>query len=333
MFRPPPVGGVAGRPRAGSRYPAEVQCARHFRASFCLPLFAVHRAAAGGTLTGVHFGIHDMTQPEPTKSMTKSQLIAELAAQASMSKAAIGRILDGLAAVAYREARNGFVIPGICKLGVAHRRARRARNPKTGQTLLIRAHDAVTVKAVKKARDLIAPAPEGLVTIGEEPAPALGPRPASEANASVPLGVEEFWFQCPHCRVEIASSSASAGERGICPSCSGAIIIPAQAGGVAKAAPGGVDAAEPPAVKAREDVGAFVLFRCPECGQEIEAPCAIAGQSGECPSCGILLMVPRQSAEGIERAAGTAAVRKDKESDPKAKLSRTIRIDLDDVFA
>ncbi len=270
-------------------------------------------------------------QPAPTKSMTQSELIGELAAQAGMSKAAIGRILESLAAVAYREARNGFTVPGICKLGVAHRRARRARNPKTGQALLIGAHDAVTVKAVKKARDLIAPSPEGLVTVVDEAPPVLSPRPAPEAEVRAPTESAELWFQCPHCQIEITSSSASAGERGVCPSCSGEIIIPTQAGALAKPAPA-VRAAEPPA-QVREDTGAFVLFRCPECAQEIEAPYAIAGQSGECPSCGILLMVPRQSTDGIERAAGAAAVQKAKESDSKSKLSRTIRIDLDEVFS
>jgi len=287
-------------------------------------------------------------ETEAPKSMSKSQLVAELATGAGLSKAAIGRILDDLANVVYRETPKGFTVPGICKLSVSHRRARRSRNPKTGQALMIGAHDVVTVKALKKARDLIAPTPEGLVTIAIEetaatPAPGTHAEPEPElqissqshtppaaVNTPEPQEAAELWFQCPSCSAEITCPASNAGEQASCPACKCGIIIPNQTGGVAKRAEPVPPPLAPPKPKANEVT--IVLFRCPECSQEIEAPADVAGQSAECPACGIILRVPVSSDQGIDRAPHASAVQKAKETNTKEQLSRTIRIDLDEVF-
>ena len=49
-----------------------------------------------------------------------------------MTKKQVALFLDELAGLAYKEARNGFTIPGVGKLVVVDRKARMGRNPATG---------------------------------------------------------------------------------------------------------------------------------------------------------------------------------------------------------
>ena len=110
---------------------------------------------------------------------TKNDLVVELAAQAGISRRKTLQILDKLAEVAYREARQGgFTVPGLCRIDVIRRNARRARNPRTGETLLIAEHDMVRVRHLKKVRDMVTPPPPGLVTVlPPEPTPVAPPLP------------------------------------------------------------------------------------------------------------------------------------------------------------
>jgi len=50
------------------------------------------------------------------KSMTKSQIADHLAKKASITKKTATQILDDLAALAHKEAKNSFVVPGVGKL-------------------------------------------------------------------------------------------------------------------------------------------------------------------------------------------------------------------------
>lgn len=58
------------------------------------------------------------------KSMTKSQIADHVAQKAGLTKKAAVQLLDDFAALAYREAKNVFVVPGIGKLVLANRKAR-----------------------------------------------------------------------------------------------------------------------------------------------------------------------------------------------------------------
>jgi nucleoid DNA-binding protein len=78
-----------------------------------------------------------------SKSLTKSNLVKEVALQVGLSRVAVGRVLEQLATIAYREAENGFVIPGLCKIKVVKRKPSRHRNPFTGKLLLIGERKAV----------------------------------------------------------------------------------------------------------------------------------------------------------------------------------------------
>ena len=71
------------------------------------------------------------------KSMTKSQIADHLAGKAGITKKTAVQFLDDFAALAYREAKNAFVVPGIGKLVLANRKARMGRNPQTGEPITI----------------------------------------------------------------------------------------------------------------------------------------------------------------------------------------------------
>lgn len=89
------------------------------------------------------------------KAMTKSQLVAKIAEKASLSKKAASEILDFIAEVAYKEAKNSFTLPGLGKLVLVQRKARMGRNPATGETIKIKAKKVVKFRVAKAAKDAI----------------------------------------------------------------------------------------------------------------------------------------------------------------------------------
>ena len=89
------------------------------------------------------------------KSMTKSQIADHVAGKAGITKKAAAQLLDDLAMLAYKEAKNMFVIPGIGKLVLANRKARMGRNPQTGEAIKIPAKRVVKFRVAKAAKDAI----------------------------------------------------------------------------------------------------------------------------------------------------------------------------------
>ncbi len=89
------------------------------------------------------------------KAMTKSQIADHLAGKAGITKKAAAQILDDLSTLAYKEAKNSFVIPGIGKLVLANRKARMGRNPQTGEAIKIPAKRVVKFRVAKAAKDAI----------------------------------------------------------------------------------------------------------------------------------------------------------------------------------
>lgn len=83
------------------------------------------------------------------KSMTKSQIADHLAGKAGITKKTAVQLLDDLASLAYREAKNAFVVPGIGKLVLANRKARMGRNPQTGEPIKIPAKRVVKFRVAK----------------------------------------------------------------------------------------------------------------------------------------------------------------------------------------
>ena len=90
------------------------------------------------------------------KSMTKSAIIAHLAQKTTLSKKQIGDVMDQLATLATKEAKNVFVVPNFGRLVLANRKARMGRNPQTGREMTIPASKVARFRAGKGLRDSVA---------------------------------------------------------------------------------------------------------------------------------------------------------------------------------
>ena len=88
-------------------------------------------------------------------SMTKSQTMATLAEKTGLSKKQVATVLEELAMLAYKEARNGFTFPGVGKLVVVDRKARMGRNPATGEAISIPAKRVLKFRIAKQAKDSV----------------------------------------------------------------------------------------------------------------------------------------------------------------------------------
>lgn len=89
------------------------------------------------------------------KAMTKSQIAAHLASKFDLKKKVAVAILQELAELAYREARNSFTLPGIGKLVLVQRKERIGRNPATGEQIKIPAKTVVKFRVSKAAKEAI----------------------------------------------------------------------------------------------------------------------------------------------------------------------------------
>src|SRR5258708_12764974 len=77
--------------------------------------------------------------------LTKTQLVRHLAEKTELPNKTVAGFLEHLADVAVKETKkNGvFVVPGLGRLGKAHRKARIGRNPQTGEPIQIKANTVV----------------------------------------------------------------------------------------------------------------------------------------------------------------------------------------------
>ena len=89
------------------------------------------------------------------KALSKSQLVGAIAEKAALSKKQAAEILDHLASLAYKHAKDTFTLPGIGKLVLKDRAARMGRNPKTGEAIQIKAKRVVKFRVAKAAKDAI----------------------------------------------------------------------------------------------------------------------------------------------------------------------------------
>ena len=93
------------------------------------------------------------------KALTKSQTVTALSEKTGLSKKEINAVLDAQQDLAYKNAKNGYTIPGIGKLVVVNRKARMGRNPATGEQIKIPAKRVLKFRVSKQAKDAIAPTP------------------------------------------------------------------------------------------------------------------------------------------------------------------------------
>ncbi len=90
--------------------------------------------------------------------MTKAELIEAMAKEAGITKAAAGLALDSFTTNITKalKKKNGKVtLVGFGTFSKTRRKARKGRNPQTGETIKIKASNVVKFKAGKKLKDSV----------------------------------------------------------------------------------------------------------------------------------------------------------------------------------
>ena len=90
--------------------------------------------------------------------MTKAELIEKMATDAGISKAAAAKALDSFTtnvAKALKKKDGKVTLVGFGTFSKTRRKARKGRNPQTGEPIKIKAKNAVKFKAGKKLKDAI----------------------------------------------------------------------------------------------------------------------------------------------------------------------------------
>ena len=87
--------------------------------------------------------------------LSKSAIASALAEKVGVSKKQAVLFMEEQANLAYAQAKNGFVLPGLGKLELKQRKARMGRNPATGVAIKIPAKKVVKFRVAKAAKDAI----------------------------------------------------------------------------------------------------------------------------------------------------------------------------------
>ena len=92
------------------------------------------------------------------KRMSKSQIVAHMAAKLNIPKKVAAEGMEEFVKLAYREAKNSFVIPGLGKLELKTRAPRSMVmrfGPKAGQTIQVPAKKVLKFRVAKQAKEAI----------------------------------------------------------------------------------------------------------------------------------------------------------------------------------
>jgi DNA-binding protein HU-beta len=94
------------------------------------------------------------------KPMTKAQIVTHFAEKFELSKRAASAVIDEMSTLAVSETKKAgsFTIPGIGKLVLQKRKARKGRNPATGEAIKIPAKTVVKMRIAKACKESIVPA-------------------------------------------------------------------------------------------------------------------------------------------------------------------------------
>jgi DNA-binding protein HU-beta len=94
------------------------------------------------------------------KPLTKAQIVSNLATKFEISKKTTGEILDEIVGLAISETKKAgsFTFPGMGKVVLSKRKARKGRNPATGEEINIPAKTVVKMRIAKAFKEAIIPA-------------------------------------------------------------------------------------------------------------------------------------------------------------------------------
>jgi len=93
------------------------------------------------------------------KPLTKAQIVSTLATKFGITKRTTGEILDEIVTLAVSETKKAgsFTLPGMGKVVLSKRKARKGRNPATGEEINIPAKTVVKIRTAKAFKDAIIP--------------------------------------------------------------------------------------------------------------------------------------------------------------------------------
>ena len=93
------------------------------------------------------------------KPLTKSQVASHFAEKFGLKKKLAGEIIEEVAALAIAETKKVgvFTLPGIGKLVLSKRKARKGFNPATGEQINIPAKTVVKMRVAKACKEAIIP--------------------------------------------------------------------------------------------------------------------------------------------------------------------------------
>jgi DNA-binding protein HU-beta len=92
------------------------------------------------------------------KAMTKSEVAATIAEKVGITKKQVNQFFEAQSELAYKQAKNTFVVPGIGKLVLAKSAPREMMmrfGPKAGQIVKVPAKTRVKFRIAKAAKDAI----------------------------------------------------------------------------------------------------------------------------------------------------------------------------------
>lgn len=89
--------------------------------------------------------------------MKRQDLITQITAASGIKQGAVENVLDYLGVVVQRALANGdeVTLPGLGKLSVKAKAARKGRNPKTGETMEIPAKNVPHFSVAKALKDAV----------------------------------------------------------------------------------------------------------------------------------------------------------------------------------
>lgn len=89
--------------------------------------------------------------------MTKGEIIEKMAADAEISKAAAGKALASFLSSIEKSVKKGVnvTLVGFGTFKLAKRKARKGRNPKTGEAIKIKASKSISFSAGKAIKDAL----------------------------------------------------------------------------------------------------------------------------------------------------------------------------------
>jgi DNA-binding protein HU-beta len=87
--------------------------------------------------------------------MTKTKIISAVAEKVGITRKQAAAAIEELVGLAIKNAKDGFVIPGLGKLVLVSRKARVGRNPKTGEQITIPAKKVLKFRIAKAAKEAV----------------------------------------------------------------------------------------------------------------------------------------------------------------------------------